>query len=171
MPTGFVERFKGKIALPVGGLWIGGTQVGVTGPDANSALGQGSIQSLTSTSADTALAKVGGLTVIATTLAAVISIPAPQVGITKYFSIEGTTGDGSTAVVVMRTSTAPGSTTQFIWGGSTVNGASTTTNLMKYTSTAVAWTTIELYGRSTSLWQFIGVQPSTLSHIVFSTSS
>ncbi len=33
MATGFVQRFKGKIALAQGGLWIGGSQFTGTGAD------------------------------------------------------------------------------------------------------------------------------------------
>lgn len=155
MATGFVQRWKGKIALPVGGLWIGGVQLSGSGADFNTNTGWG----VASTYSSTQTLPNGGVSQITSTVIAVYTIGPPVVGRTAVV----TASTGSTAWMVK---TAPA----VVLGSPSVNGGTTLTNTIKSTSSLVA-TSVELIGLSTNAWLFMGAAPSTLSHLLFSTAT
>lgn len=64
--TGFLNRFKGKQSYPVGGIWIGGTQLTPSGLDLNTLAGSGTAQTITTGST---INGPGGVTSISATTA------------------------------------------------------------------------------------------------------
>lgn len=177
MATGFVQRFKGKIALAQGGMSIGGSQVSVAATDLNANNGAGTVFTSTG-AASTATAYIP--TTISTgfglkrlqpgSTQPLFRLPAPSQGggfvTIAYSTVNGSTGliltlstDGS---VTLQGVGSTGSTASF--AGS---GGSTLTNTIKSTQSHL----IELQSLSTVAWQFLGVTPSTVGPLTFSTSS
>lgn len=177
MATGFVDRFKGKIATPVGGLFIGGTQVTTTGADANTSAGTGTVFTSTG-SASTATAYnpttisagFGLKQLFPGSTQPIFRLPKPTQGggfvTINYSTINGSTGliltlstDGS---VVLQGVGSTGSTASFAG-----TGGSTLTNTIKSTQSHQ----IELQSVSTTAWLFCSVVPSSVGALTFSTSS
>ena len=171
-PSGFVQRFKGKVDFPSGGIWIGGASVGAAASDLNVNTGWGTVFTSTSSTAPVAATRSGGLDILAPTPltgGSIYRLPTPAAGVTKI--IEISTINGST-IVFLTASTAgtilftgvgsSGSTALF--GGA---GGSTLSNTVKSTQGCQ----IELIGVSTVAWLFNGVTPSTVGALTFSTST
>lgn len=174
MATGFVQRYKGKIALASGGMSIAGTQVNASGADFNVNTGWGTVP--VTTTSTTALQLSSGRTAGAEVLAptanvggAIFRLPVPYAGAIKliYYS----TLNGST-IFLLTASTAGAVTFAGVGStGSTASfagtGGSTLSNTLKSTQSCQ----IELMGISTTQWLFTGVVPSTTGHLTFSTST
>jgi hypothetical protein len=160
-PSGFVQRFKGKVAFPVGGIWIGDFQVTGTAADLNVNLGWGTV---TQIGANGSTIPNSGVSQVTSTAVAVYNLANPVAGVSKVIDITA----ASTAVLI-KASTAAGVTIQ---GGSSLNGGSTLSFVIKSTgATALVATQIELVGLSSLQYLFMGVYPSTLGHLTFSTST
>lgn len=176
MATGFVDRYKGKTAQPVGGMYVGGIQVMANGPDMNTAVGTGTVYTSTGSSSATPYTATiissgfGMKRLQPTSTQPLFRLPPPAFpgGWTTivYSTINGSTGliltfstDGS---VVLEGVGSSGSTASF--AGS---GGSTLSNCLKSTQSHQ----IELQAISSAKWLFAGVVPSTVSPLVFSTSS
>ena len=175
MATGFVQRYKGKVALAAGGLSIAGTQVNASGADLNVNTGWATAPlSTSSTAAPTQLstARTSGVEQLwptALTGGSIYRLPPPTVGAVKllnYSTINGSTilwvTTSTAGAVVLQGVGSTGSTASF--AGS---GGSTISNTIKSTQSCQ----IELVGVSTSAWLFTGVVPSTSGHLTFSTST
>lgn len=177
MVTGFVDRLKGKITMPVGGQYIAGVQVNTTGADANTAAGAGTVYTSTGLGQtnipfSTVVISSGfGLKqLFPTSSQPIFRLPkpvSPGGWVTINFStINGSTGiiftvstDGS---VVFSGVGSTGSTASF--AGS---GGSTLSNCIKSTQSHQ----FELQAVSTTTWLFAGVLPSTVGALTFSTST
>ena len=174
MATGFIDRYKGKFTQGVGTQWIAGVQVNTTGADCNTSVGTGTVY--TSTGSTTAFgpttisAGFGLKRLLPGSSSPIFRVPAPAQGggwlTIEYSTINGSTGliltfstDGS---VVLEGVGSTGSTASF--AGS---GGSTISNTIKSTQSHQ----IELQSISSVKWLFAGVVPSTVSPLVFSTSS
>lgn len=154
MATGFVQRFKGKIALAQGGLYIGGTQVNATGVDLNALVGQSvqqNILSTTSTGTGT-ITNTGPTTISSSSGINVYRLARPISGCEKLIQLT-TVSSG-----VLITASTDGSVT--------INGSSINTTI-KSTVAAV----IDLVGTSTSNWAIAGLFISTLATLTLSTST
>jgi hypothetical protein len=157
MTTGFIDRYKGKIATPIGGMYVGGVQVNASGPDSNTAVGWGTV----STYSSTQTLPNGGVVQILSTAIAVYNLSSPSPGRVVVIAAM----PGSTAWMVKVSTGAV-----VILGGSTVtHSASTLANTIKSTSNLVA-TQVELIGLSTSVYLYNGVSPSSQA-ILFSTTT
>ena len=160
MTTGFVQRYKGKVDFPAGGIYIGGVQVGASGVDLNSITGWGTVDVI---AANGTIPNGGLNTFTSTALAAgIYNLAAPVPGHTVVIS-------ASTASTAWMIKTSTGVVTIQGTQGAGLGGSSLT-NTIKSTTSLVA-TQIELIGLSTSAWLFNGVYPSTLSHLLFSTTT
>jgi hypothetical protein len=176
MATGFVDRYKGKVAQPIGGMFVGGIQVLATGPDMNTCVGTGTVFTSTGSASTiaftpTVVSSGFGLKQLnPTSTQPIFRLPPPAFpgGWTTivYSTINGSTGliltfstDGSVTLVGVGST---GSTASF--AGS---GGSTLSNTLKSTQSHQ----IELQSISSAKWLFAGVVPSTVSPLVFSTSS
>lgn len=172
MATGFVDRYKGKIAVPVGGTYIGGIQVNTSGPDANTAVGWGTFPASTISTAAVQLgsSRAAGPEKFAPASGGspIFRLPTPFAGANKmlYYSTE----NGSTQILIT-TSTAGAVTLAGVGStGSTAvigTGGSTLSNTMKSTISCQ----IVLLGVSSVQWLFESVAPSTTGHLAFSTST
>lgn len=173
-PSGFVKRFKGKVAFPVGGIWVGGVSIADSAADLNTSLGWGTVAVSTISTAAVQLsaARAGGLDVIApgaNTGGAIYRLPPPVPGVVKL--IDYSTINGST-ILFLTVSTAGAVTIAGVGStGSTASfagtGGSTLSNTIKSTQSCQ----IEMIGQSTAIWLFNGVVPSTTGHLTFSTST
>lgn len=174
-PSGFVQRYKGRIAVPVGGLSVGGTQINASGPDMNVLTGWGTAPTSTSSTAgpvQLSTTRTNGVDIlapVANTGGSIYRLPPPFVGATKlivYSTINGSTilfVSASTAGAVTYSGIgSTGSTASF--AGS---GGSTLSNTFKSTQSCQ----VELIGISTAAWLVTGVIPSTSGHLVWSTST
>lgn len=171
MATGFVDRYKGKVAQPVGGMYIGGIQVNTTGGDMNTSLGWGVVP--TSTASSTAnsttpsyvipSSRAAGIDIFApTSSGAIVVLPAPFPGANKV--LQYSTVNGSTACK-FKCSTTAGVTIQGA-NSTTIGGLSLTVSM---TSTITC--TIDLLGLSTTAWLFQSVWPSTTGHLTFAAAT
>lgn len=159
MATGFVTRFKGKIAVPAGGIWVGGTQVNASGADFNVNTGWGTVTSPVAG----AITNSGVTSITSTALAAgIYNLANPVAGVQKVL-------DFSTASTAWMIKVSTGVVTIQGTQGAGLGGSSLT-NTIKSTSTLVA-TQVELVGLSSVAYLFMGVYPSTLSHLLFSTTT
>lgn len=175
MANGFVQRFKGKINLAAGGLWVAGSQCNASGADLNVNLGWGTVQTTTSSTAapvQLTTSRVGGIDVFAPvplTGGSIMRLPPPIGGVSKV--VQFSTINGST-IMFLTASTAgavvfggvgsTGSTAGF--GGT---GGTTLSNTVKTTQSGQ----IELMGLSTAAWLVVGVLPSTVGAFTWSTST
>ena len=159
-PSGFVQRFKGKVAFPAGGIYIGGVQIAGSGADLNTLVGFGTVNTANN-AAPIATIPNGGISEITSTAINVYPLANPSPGRRVIIAI--TTGSSA---VMIKCST--GAVT--IMNCPSVNGGSSITNTIKSTQSLVG-TEIELYGLSTSQYLFNGVTPSTLSHLLFTTTT
>lgn len=120
MPTGFQNRYKGKNAFPIGGIWIGGVQVNASGADINTVVGSGTTAGVAYTTAGTqTIAGAGGVaTIAASSGIAIFALGAsPILGVEKTIQIiqnstkvflkaaAGTSFDPSTNTVIASTLT------------------------------------------------------------------
>lgn len=167
-PSGFETRKKGRTALaqcwvPLGGLYVGGTAVSasLSANDLSVNAGWATVSTFAAGGGGSTLPN-SGISILNSTAISVYNLADPVAGVAKVITIQA----GSSAVMI-KTSTVRGVTIQ---GGSTTSGASTKTNVMSSTAT-LATTLIELYGVSSVAYQFAGVYPSTLSHLLFSTTT
>lgn len=176
-PSGFVDRYKGKVAAAVGGFYIGGTQVNTTGADANTAVGTGAVYTSSgSNSTATAYTPVtisagfGLKQLTPGSTQPLFRLPKPAQG-GGFVTINYSTLNGSTGLIL--TLSTDGSVTLQGVGstGSTASfagtGGSTLTNTIKSTQSHQ----IELQSISSAAWLFCGVVPSTVAPLTFSTSS
>ncbi len=175
-PSGFVKRFKGKVAFPVGGIWVGGVSIADSAADLNTSVGWGTVQTSTGSSVAVQLStsRVGGLDVIAPTAStagggAIYRLPPPVPGVVKL--IDYSTINGST-ILFLTVSTAGAVTIAGVGStGSTASfagtGGSTLSNTIKSTQSCQ----IEMIGQTTAIWLFNGIVPSTTGHLTFSTST
>ena len=152
MATGFVQRWKGKVALPVGGLWIGGVQYSGSGNDLNTISGSGSLQALTTASAVTTITNTGVTTIAATSGILVYRLARPVPGGDKVIQLT-TVSSG-----IFITASTDGSVL--------LNGSSINTTIK---STVAA--NINLMGNSTSGWTINSVFISTLATLTISTTT
>lgn len=152
MATGFVQRYKGKIALPVGGLWIGGVQITGSGADFNSISGQGTVQALTTASAVTTITNTGVTTINASSALLIYRLARPVPGAEKVIQLNPVSSG-----VFITVSTD---------GSVLLNGSSINTTIK---STVAA--NINLSGNSTSGWTITSVFISTLATLTLSTST
>lgn len=173
--NGVMQRFKGRVSFPVGGLSIAGVAVNASAADFNTAIGWGSVGlSTTSTAAPVQLssgraAGVDLLEPVALTGGSIYRLPPPFAGAQKviaYSTLNGSTVlfvTASTAgAVVFKGVGSTGSTATFA-GAS----GSTLSNTFKSTQSV----TVELLGLSTSQWLFNGCIPSTGGVLTWSTST
>lgn len=158
MASGFANRWKGKQEFDRGALWCAGTQFAGSGADLDVNTGWATVSTYSSTQA----LPNGGISLITSTAIAVYTLSSPVKGRTILISASS----GSTAWMV-KGSTVSGVT---ILGSPAVNGGSSLTFVIKSTSSLVA-TQVELVGLSTTSYLFMGVAPSTLSHLLFSTAT
>jgi hypothetical protein len=179
MATGFVDRYKGKTAQPIGGMFIGGVQVNTTGPDCNTSVGWGTAPLSTSSTTNSPNAiqlsttRTGGVDLLWPGAngggGSIYRMPPPFAGANKVISYS--TINGST-VLFLTLSTAGSVTLQGVGStGSTASfagtGGSTLTNTIKSTVSCL----ITLVGISTAAWLFESVVPSTTGHLTFSTTT
>jgi hypothetical protein len=157
-PSGFVQRFKGKVAFPAGGIYIGGVQIAGSGNDLNTNVGWGTVNTI---GANGATIPNGGVSVITSTAAAIYNLANPSPGRVVLLDI---TDQSSSVMVKVSTGVVT------IQGTSTTNGGSTLTNTIKSTATLIG-TQIELVGLSSVAYLFNGMYPSTLGHLLFSTTT
>lgn len=161
MATGFVQRYKGKIDFAAGGLWIAGVQIGAAGADLNVNTGWGTVDVI---AANGTIPNSGLNLITSTALASgIYNLAAPVPGHTVVIS-------ASTASTAWMIKTSTGVVTIQGTQGAGSLGGSSLTNTIKSTSSLVA-TQIEMIGLSTSAWLFNGVYPSTLAHLLFSTTT
>lgn len=151
MATGFVQRFKGKIALATGGLWIGGTQVTANANDLNSLAGSGS--TVTSYSTDGTISGYGPKNLISSSAANTFTLPAPVRGAEMQLVL---TSVSSGAFIKAASGSA------FI-----VNLAGSTGIVMKSTTIM----SIVLAGLSTALWGIMSAWSTSTSVIAQPTLS
>lgn len=172
-PTGFVQRFKGKVAFALGGIWIAGTKVSVAAADLNSVSGSGTATTSTSSTAApvslTGAAGVANLAPVALTGGSIYRLPTPVVGgekVINYSTINGSTvvfiSASTDGTIVFGNVGSTGSTAAP--GGS---GGSTLSNTIKSTQSC----TISLVGLSTTTWLFKCVAASTSAPLTWSTST
>lgn len=161
MATGFVQRFKGKIDVALGGLWIAGVQVITTGADQNVDYGWGTVGG-PSTAGSTAGSSSPGVTLASSRAAGidifnppssglVVALAPPLPGITKI--IKYSTLNSSTGLKIKTGSI----TTIFTGGESTAYAISTFCNVLLSTISM----TIELMGLSTVEYLIAGLYPTT----------
>jgi hypothetical protein len=166
MATGFTDRFKGKIACPIGGVYVGGVQVNASGPDSNTSVGWGSVpvSTLSTGTITMSTTRAAGMDVFnpASGASPIFQLPTPFAGANKV--LEYSTINGSTQIL-FTCSTVTGVTIQGTY--STAIGGSSLTRVMKSTISC----TIELLGLSTTQWLFNSVYPSTTGHLTFSTTT
>lgn len=156
MATGFVQRFKGKVAFPLGGIYIAGTQVNASGADFSAITGQATV----STKSSTETLNNGGVNQILSTAAALFRIADPVKG--RYVAVQAMVGTTGWRIAM--------SSLGAILGGSTLAGGSTSSWIFGST-VSFPGTVLEMVGLSTSQYLFLGYSPSTLSHILFSSAT
>ncbi len=113
-PNGFVQRWKGKVALPVGGLFIGGVSVTPSAADLNTVLAAGTLTAYTT--AGTQNIAAGNATISASSALSIFSmLEAPKVSVERVLSLilvssgvfikaaAGTSFDPSTNTVIKST--------------------------------------------------------------------
>ena len=166
MATGFVQRFKGKINVASGGLWIGGVQVGAAGADLNAVTGWGTVSTVASSTVTPTLAN-GGVTVITSTALAngIYTLANPVAG--RQMLLVATTG--STAWMVKAST---GVVT--IQNCPVADGGSSLTNTIKSTQATfvgAVGVTVRLVGLSSIAYSFEYMTPSTLGALLFSTTT
>ncbi len=132
-PSGFVKRFKGKVAFPVGGIWVGGVSIADSAADLNTSVGWGTVQTSTGSSVAVQLSasRVGGLDIIAPTAStagggAIYRLPAPVAGVTatrdqlaqalRKADAAGATGDARRLAGAIRSLDAKSTTTATPFG-------------------------------------------------------
>jgi hypothetical protein len=158
MATGFVQRFKGKIALAQGGLYIGGTQYTGSGSDLNTVAGTGVIDIAGPTGSTVGS---GGVTILTSTAIAVYNLQPPVNGRSVIIDI-------TTVSTAWMVKAATGVT---ILDCLQAAGGSSLTNTIKSTSTLVGGV-ITLIGVSTSSYVFQAQSPSTATlSLLFSTAT
>ena len=180
MATGFVQRYKGKIAaaqvrVPVGGLMIADVAVNAAGADLNGLIGWSSAPTSTSSTAapvQLSTTRVNGidtLAPVALTGGSIYRLPAPTVGAEKiivYSTINGSTViflSASTAGAVVYAGVGSTGSTASFFG----SGGSTISNTLKSTQSCQ----ITMFGLSTTQWLITAVAPSTVGALTFSTST
>lgn len=175
MSNGFVQRFKGKVNLAPGGLWVAGTQCNATGADLNVNSGWGTVNTSTSSTAapvQLTTARVGGIDIlapVALTGGSIYRLPPPIPGATKLISYS--TINGSTIIFVTASTAGAvvfsgvGST------GSTASFAGTGGTTLSNTFKSTQGCQVELMGISTAAWLVTGVLPTTVGHLTWSTST
>jgi hypothetical protein len=157
-PSGFVQRFKGKVAFPTGGIWIGGTQVTTSGADLNTQKNWGTV---TTSTANTGTVQAGGVTAIAPTSDGIWNLPTPVAGETSVITYSTYNG---ALLLFLKASTGVVTITGLY---STAIAGSSLTNTIKSTVSCQ----IELIGLSSVQYLFNGVYPSTDGHLTFSTTT
>ena len=179
-PSGFTDRYKGRVAVaeswtPVGGTYIGGVQVNTSGADANTSVGWGTVPLSTSSTAgpvQLAAGRAGGVDLIwpvANSGGSIYRLPTPFAGANKV--INYSTINGST-VFFLTVSTAGAVTILGIGStGSTASFAGTGGSTLSNTIKSTCSCTISMVGLSTIAWLFESVVPSTTGHLTFSTST
>lgn len=176
-PSGFVQRFKGKVAFPAGGIFIGDVQMTPSGTDLNVNAGWGTVQTSTGTSPTAIQLSTGraaGLDIIAPVASTaaggtVYRMPPPFAGAVKVLQYSTLNGSSicfitlSTAGTVTVTGIGTTASTASFAG----SGGSSLSNTIKSTQGCQ----IELIGVSSVAWLFTGVIPSTSGPLTFSTST
>jgi hypothetical protein len=140
MASGFVQRFKGKIALAKGGLWIGGTQFTGTGADLNSLSGFATPVNFSATVANNSTLPGSGLVLARSTGSTSFTyfMPAPTAGAELCVNLFVT----STAAFIKSGVTGTNTSPTFVLGGGST--------FMVLTSTYSV--TVDFYGLSTTQW-------------------
>ena len=141
MPSGFVNRWKGKIAADQ--IWIGG----------QSLVGPASGQTLSTGSATNIIAASGVTSIAATSVLAIFRLQKPTVTNTEK-TIQLTTVSSG----IFITASTDGSVT--------LNGSSINTTIKSTLAGVIA-----LVATSTSNWAIVGVYPSTTGFPTLSTST
>ncbi len=168
-PSGFVQRFKGRVAFPAGGIWIGGSQLTASSADLNTAAGFGTAQTSTSTSIALTAGGIKNLSPAALSGGTIYPLADPVLG--RELILNYSTVNGSTVVWVKLSTTnlpffagigSTGSTASFFG-----SGGSSISNVLKSTQGV----TVRMVGISTSQWLVLGVSPSTVGALVFSTTT
>ena len=155
MASGFERRFKGKVNFD-NGPWLKGVKLTASGADLNVNTGWGTVGSAVS---GTTMPN-SGITQILSTALAVYQLAAPSPGVSKVIDIAAASSGWMVQVP----------TGVVILNGSTTAGGSTKANTITSTATLIA-SLVELYGLSTIAYAFAGVVPSTVGHLLFSTTT
>lgn len=147
MPTGFMNRYKGKQSFPIGGIWIAGTQVNASGADFNSMLGQGSTSAASLTPAANSTMNGSGVSnIISATAASVYTLAAPiGPGVEKTIALTQVSS-GVKIKAAAGTNfgvTAAGSTT-------TVIGSTTLMNIALESISTLSWAIVAAWTGSTA---------------------
>jgi hypothetical protein len=165
-PSGFTDRYKGKIACPIGGVYVGGIQVNASGPDMNTGVGWGTAPTSTLSTATITMSsgRAAGIDIFnpASGGSPIFQLPSPFAGANKV--LDYSTLNGSTQIL-WTCSTVTGVTIQGTY--STAIGGSSLTRVIKSTISC----TVELLGLSSLQWSFNSVYPSTTGHLTFSTTT
>lgn len=153
MATGFVQRYKGKIAVPVGGIYIGGTQLSGSAADFNTISGSATLQALTSASTTSTITNTGPTTIASSSALTIWRLAKP-------------TSPGQDKVIQLTTVSSGVFITASTDGSVLLNGSSINTTIK---STVAA--NIDLFATSTSNWAIVGLFISTLATLTISTTT